>query len=253
MGEHFILIGLFNVILGALLGAIGGVLGIGGGVIAIPALVYLYGMNQHLAQGTALVMIAPNVLLGFIRYRQRNDIDLRSCAVLGGLAIVTTYVAARYATSIDAKQLQTAFAIFLFLLVVYFIWQIRFKETASKSQAIIDSKFLPAVSVVSGIMSGVFTIGGGLIAVPAFVTLFGKTQTQAQGMGLALVIPGAIVALLAYAQAGHVDWSVGIPLAIGGIMSVSWGVALAHKFSPQRLRIMFCAVLLGTAMSMLMH
>jgi uncharacterized membrane protein YfcA len=53
------------------------------------------------------------------------------------------------------------------------------------------------------------------------------------------------------AQGGNVAWSVGLPLALGGIVSVSWGVLLAHKFTATRLRILFCLVLLGTAAMML--
>ena len=47
--------------LGALLGFGGGIFGIGGGIIAIPVLVGLFGMDQKLAQGTALVMMVPNL------------------------------------------------------------------------------------------------------------------------------------------------------------------------------------------------
>lgn len=55
--------------LGAVLGGIGGLLGIGGGLIAIPVLVLVYHYDQQTAQGTALVMIVPNVLIGFWRAR----------------------------------------------------------------------------------------------------------------------------------------------------------------------------------------
>jgi uncharacterized membrane protein YfcA len=100
-------------------------------------------------------------------------------------------------------------------------------------------------------MSGIFTVGGGLVVVPALVSLFGMRQTRAQGMALALVVPGALVALLAYAQGGNVSWAVGLPMAVGGVLSVSWGVQLAHKLPAARLRLLFCAVLLGTAVAML--
>ena len=63
-----------NLGLGVVLGALGGMLGIGGGLVAIPILGALYGMDQHLAQGTALVMILPNVLTGFWRYHQRTPV-----------------------------------------------------------------------------------------------------------------------------------------------------------------------------------
>jgi hypothetical protein len=101
-------------------------------------------------------------------------------------------------------------------------------------------------------MSGIFTVGGGLVVVPALVSLFGMPQTRAQGMALALVVPGALIALFAYSQGGNVSWAVGLPMALGGVLSVSWGVLLAHKLPAARLRQLFCLVLLGTAAAMLL-
>jgi uncharacterized membrane protein YfcA len=238
--------------MGAALGVVGGLLGIGGGLIAIPVLGALYGMDQHLAQGTALVMIAPNVLLGFFRYRQRNPIDLRSVAAMALFAMATTYLAARLAAGIDAGALRTAFAVFLILLALYF--GRRAKRTTgldAPPARPMPRAALPVLGMFSGTMSGIFTVGGGLIVVPALVSLFGIKQTRAQGMGLALAAPGAVTALIAYGQGGYVDWRVGLPMALGGVLSVSWGVALAHRFSAARLRMCFSVVLLGTAVMML--
>lgn len=243
--------GALNLALGLGLGVGGGMLGIGGGLIAIPVLGLLYGMDQHLAQGTTLVMVTPNVLIGFLRYRQRNDIDTRAILSMCLLATVSSYIAARFAASINAHSLQLLFALFLILLAVYCAWQSRSERHERGSAAALSSGYLPLLGVVSGGMSGIFTVGGGLIVVPALVTLFGFTQTQAQGMALALVVPGALAALFSYTQAGNVDWGTGIPLALGGVLSVSWGVALAHKLPVAWLRLIFCTVLLGAAITML--
>lgn len=262
MTSHVVLTGLINLLLGMGmgLGVAGGLLGIGGGLIAIPVLGYLYGMDQHLALGTALVMIAPNVLVGFLRYHQRHPVHLRSVALICAFSMMATYVAARFAAGLDAHLLRTAFALFLIALAAYFVLQL--KDTAGgvrsagcaghgASQAM-PAAAMPLMGIASGVMSGIFTVGGGLVVVPALVTVFGMPQTRAQGMALALVVPGSLIALATYAHAGHVDWSTGVPLAIGGILSVSWGVALAYRFSPVRLRLVFCAVLLGTALTMLL-
>jgi uncharacterized membrane protein YfcA len=253
MIDHHVLVALANLCLGAVLGAVGGMMGIGGGLIAIPVLAWLYGMDQHLAQGTALVMIVPNVLIGFVRYRQRNHIDLRSTASLAVLAMVSTYVAARYAAALDPGHLRVAFALFLIALATYFSWQLRAPQERAPGAAV-SPRFLPVLGVFSGVMSGVFSVGGGLVVVPALVGLFRMTQTQAQGVAMALVIPGAVVALITYGHAGNVDWAVGIPLALGGLLSVSWGVALAHRIAQRTLRMLFCLVLFGTAgASLLRH
>jgi uncharacterized membrane protein YfcA len=44
----------------------------------------------------------------------------------------------------------------------------------------------------------------------------------------------ALVALLAYAGAGEVDWLVGLPLAFGGIAAISAGVKFASRLPERR-------------------
>ncbi|HEY8329849.1 MAG TPA: TSUP family transporter, partial [Pseudomonas sp.] len=54
-----------------------------------------------------------------------------------------------------------------------------------------------------------------------------------------------------YGAHGQVDWLTGIPLAVGGLLSISWGVKLAHGLPQRLLRVLFtlflllCALLLG--------
>src|SRR5436305_541714 len=82
-------------------------------------------------------------------------------------------------------------------------------------------------------------VGGAFIAPPLLTAFFGVRQIEAQGLALALVCPGTIVALATYAGAGQVDWGLGIPLAIGGIAAISTGVAIAQRLPERRLRLGF--------------
>src|SRR5262245_11116018 len=86
--------------LGAACGIAGGLFGVGGGVIAIPLLGMLFALDQQTAQGTVLVMVVPNVLLAFWRYRQRFGVDLRMAATIGLSALAATYPVARFATGV---------------------------------------------------------------------------------------------------------------------------------------------------------
>ena len=54
--------------LGGVAGLLGGLFGVGGGFLVIPLLGFFYGMDQQTAQGTALIMVVPNVLWAFSRY-----------------------------------------------------------------------------------------------------------------------------------------------------------------------------------------
>lgn len=239
-----------DIVLGAILGVTGGLFGIGGGVIAIPVLGLLFGMNQPLAQGTALVMVAPNVIMGFWQYHRRNHLDLRMIALLCLSAILFTYLGARLATIVDAAALRTAFALFLIALTVFFAWQL-LRGRGAQARIVLARPWAMVVGMLGGLTSGLFGVGGGVIAAPALTGLFGVTQAAAQGFSLALVSPGAVVALGTYAAADLVDWHTGIPLALGGMLSIPWGVALAHRLPERKLRLLFCGLLLVTALMML--
>ena len=97
---------LINTGLGVALGVLGGLFGIGGGLIAIPVLGILYGFDQQLAQGTALVMVVPNVLLGVYRYHQKNKFNLKTASLLGGFSFVLSWVGASIAVGLEAQVMQ---------------------------------------------------------------------------------------------------------------------------------------------------
>ena len=240
--------------LGLLLGWLGGMFGIGGGLMAIPALAALFAMDQALAQGTALVMIAPNVLLGFWRYRQHNPIDIRSACLLGSCSMASTYALARVAANLDMHTMRLMFATFLIALSAYIAWGLRprVQDADAEPRITLSKAWFPLLGLLSGVFSGLFTVGGGLVVAPALMKWFGvQKQTMAQGLALATVTPGAVVALATYAQAGKVDWSVGIPLAVGGMLSMSLGVALAHRLPERLLRLLFCVLMSSTGLVML--
>jgi uncharacterized membrane protein YfcA len=240
-----------GLLLGLVLGGVGGVFGIGGGLMAIPVLGWCFGLDQQLAQGTALVMVAPNVLLGFWRYKQRNPIDLRQAALLGLSAAVSAYATARVATHIDAHSLRAAFAVFLMAMAAMLLWGLRPQGACRPARVCLGPRWMGLLGLGSGVLSGLFTVGGGVVATPVLTGLFGvRKLTTAQGLSLALVAPGTLVALLAYASAGKVNWGLGLPMAAGGLLSVSWGVALAHSLPEQLLRMLFCAMLAATAWAM---
>jgi uncharacterized membrane protein YfcA len=239
--------------LGAVGGSIGGLFGIGGGVILIPILGMLHHYNQQVAQGTVLVMVAPNVLFAFWRYRQRFKVDLRIAATLAVSALVSSYPAARIATGLDSHALRLGFSGFLVLLaavVAYRTWAGRLGIPQRRPAA---WGWSALIGIAGGIVSGLFGVGGAFIAPPALTAFFGVRQVEAQGLALALVCPGTVVALTAYAGAGQVEWGTGIPLAVGGLAAISAGVAAAHRVPEQGLRFAFCGLLAATAGLLALH
>jgi uncharacterized membrane protein YfcA len=103
------------------------------------------------------------------------------------------------------------------------------------------------VAGAGGTLSGLFSIGGASITVSALTMVFGFTQVAAQGATLGLIAPGAVVTIVAYALAHDVVWPVGIPLALGGMATVRYGVSVAHRLPDRTLRLLFALFLAGSS------
>lgn len=237
---------------GAALGFFGGIFGIGGGIIAIPMLVLAFGMDQAVAQGTALVLMVPNLLIAWWRYNQRHPVALRTALQIGGLASLTTWGVAHVATRLEPNVMRILFSSFLLLLALRMLVQQRAGEPV-EAPGRLPLRLLPLVGIVGGSSMGLLGIGGGLVATPLLTGWFGQKQTVAQSLSLALVAPSSIIALTTYSNAHRVDWSMGLPLALGGLFTVSAGVALAHRLPERKMRAAFAWMLLGTAVWLLLR
>lgn len=235
---------LLDLLLGAALGTLGGLFGIGGGLIAIPVLGVLFGLDQQLAQGTALVMVVPNVLLALWRYHQRNPIDHRHALALGLSGLLSAWLASLLAVQLDARSMRLAFIGFLLALAAFNLWRLFRRPPTGGQQLRYPWPWLLPLGALSGLLGGLFAVGGAVLATPSLTAIFGASQVVAQGLSLSLALPATTVTLLTYAVHGEVDWSIGIPLGIGGLISISWGVKLAHALPDRLLRQLFFAFLL---------
>jgi len=240
---------LLDIGLGLLLGTLGGLFGIGGGLLAIPVLGLLFGLDQQLAQGTALVMVVPNVLLALWRYHQRNRIDWRHALLLGLSSFCLAWVGAALAVGFEVEAMRRGFVVFLLALAAWNLVQVFLRPGAGSGG--LSWPWLGVLGGVAGLLGGLFGVGGAVLATPILTLLFGASQVVAQGLSLALAAPSTAVTLITYGVHGQVDWSTGIPLAVGGLLSIGWGVKLAHVLPQRLLRGLFslflllCALLLG--------
>jgi uncharacterized membrane protein YfcA len=105
--------------LGLVTGVLSGLIGIGGGIIIIPTLVLLFGMSQHMAQGTTLALMVPPIgILAAWTYYKQGYVDIKVagwiCAgfLLGGL------LGAKFAVGLSEKVLQKVFGSMLLLVSV---------------------------------------------------------------------------------------------------------------------------------------
>lgn len=103
-------------LVGVVVGIVSGVVGIGGGILFVPALIWLFGMDQYKAQGTSLgALLAPVGILAFYEYYKRGNADLRIALLLAAGFIVGGYFGAVGAQAISEVWLRRIFALTLII------------------------------------------------------------------------------------------------------------------------------------------
>ncbi len=106
-------------LVGILAGILSGLFGIGGGLIIIPALIFFFKMNQHLAQGTSLgALLLPVGLLGFIEYWRHGHVNIKGALLIALGLFIGAYFGAYIANLIPTKTLSKLFAIFLIFVAI---------------------------------------------------------------------------------------------------------------------------------------
>lgn len=240
--------GVIYLLLGLVVGALGGLFGIGGGMLATPLLGVMLEMDQSLAQGTALVMVVPNVIMAVWRYNQHQPIQWRAALPLVVSSLLFAILGAYWALQWDVRSLRWAFIGFMWFLIVNtllrgYLKAKQGKPASDRSPSSLGLFTLLGIGAGSGAAGGIFGVGGALVATPILTTVLGVGQFAAQGLALSLAVPSTSTTLLMYASHQQVDWSVGLPMAVGGLISVSWGVRWAHALPERLLQTLFCVFL----------
>ena len=101
------------------------------------------------------------------------------------------------------------------------------------------------IGLGSGITSGLFGVGGGIVMVPAMLLLLHLPRTHvAVGTSLAVIVPTALVSVWQHARAGNVSWSTAAMLVPTALLGGVVGVRLAAELSSDQLRRAFAVFLI---------
>lgn len=88
--------------------------------------------------------------------------------------------------------------------------------------------YLLLIGIITGAVSGILGIGGGIIVIPALVYLLNYSQQEAQGTSLALLLPPiGILAVLNYYKAGYVNIKAALIMSIAFLL----GSYVSSKFA----------------------
>ncbi len=111
---------------------------------------------------------------------------------------------------------------------------------------------LIVIGVISGLLSGIFGIGGAIIVIPALVFILGLSQHEAQGTSLAFMLPPVgILAAWNYWKDGNVNWKIALVLSITFVVGAYFGSQFSLNISDKMLRRVFGVLMIGMALKLI--
>ena len=90
-----------------------------------------------------------------------------------------------------------------------------------------------------GVLAALFGVGGGLLMVPFMVLVLERGQHLAEGTSLAVIVPTAIVGVIAHSKRGYVSMRSAAQMALGGIVGAVIGARLALATPAETLELVF--------------
>ncbi len=255
---------------GTVTGIIGAMLGVGGGVFIIPVLVIALGIPVRTAIAASIIAViatssaAAGIYLGSRLSNIRLGMTLETATTIGGLAGGLT------AVSLSQGVLQWLFAGVLVLTAVA-IWR-RAHERAAVPEAADEGPLgshyydpalqrevryrpvrLPVgwgVSLLAGVASGLFGIGGGVIKVPAMVLGMRVPTKAAMATSDFMIGVTAVASAFVYYAHGDLDVLIAAPVAIGTFVGSLLGASWAPRVRGRVLSRVFAGLLLVLAVQM---
>lgn len=224
--------------IGLAAGLLSGLFGIGGGTIIVPALALWLGMPQRLAAGTSVAAILPAAAVGAISYAVQGNVDWTAalCLAVGIVAgaQLGTYLLAR----LPVSALQWAFMVFL-LVVIVTLWFVVPQREDEIGINLLSAALLVLTGFVTGVLSGVLGVGGGVIVVPVLMFFFGANDLVAKGSSLVMMIPGSISGTIGNMRRSNVDMRAALAVGIAASVCVPFSSVLATLLDPFVANVLF--------------
>ena len=244
-------------------GIVVGLTGMGGGALMTPALIFL-GVNPTVAVANDLVAASVNKSVGAAVHWRLGKPNLRLAGLLICASVPTAFAGAFIVEALGEVRDQEAFlkqalgVALLFTASTYALrmyLQLRFVtggNTARQDEPKLKPVLTLLVGAMGGLLVGITSVGSGSLIMVALLLLYPTlSAVRLVGTDLVQAVPLVLSAAIGHVIVSGVDWSVLIPLILGGSPGTFLGARLANWVSQSVIRRGIVIVLTLTGLNML--
>ena len=102
-----------------------------------------------------------------------------------------------------------------------------------------------------GIITGMFSSGGGVILVPMLVYFLYMDEKDARSLSIFCMLPIILTSFFIYNKNSYINWNLGLKCAVGGIIGGIIGAKLLRKLTTKWIKIIFVVFLFYVSIRML--
>lgn len=256
---------LFGAIVGLSLGLTGG----GGAIFAVPLLVYGLNVPPREAVSVSLAAVGATALVGFLHRWSLREVETPTGLLFAAAGMFGAPFGTWLADRLPDPALLLSFAA-LMIVVAVRLWQQANRVDAAPSacpddcgpdgptcqrdadgRLILTSRcavLLLLVGVATGVLSGLFGVGGGFVIVPALVLFSGMSMHRAVGTSLMVIALVSVSAITSQLWAGRViPADVTLLFVLGGVAGLFAGQRIGRRLSGPALQKVFVVAILAVA------
>ena len=234
MPQDFLLVLL--IIISFIISLYGSLLGFGGGIFMVPILITFFNYPLHLAVGTCMVSLVGSALISTYFNRKDSFVDFKMGILLELPTMIGVVLGSLLLTYIDPKKLEYLFAAMVFLLGLTFFIKIKRQNEHKitffsrlnmlKPRMIIKNPknfvayrisvvMLVFFGSVSGILAGLFGVGGGFMKTPIMLKVFKIPPKIATATALFMIVITSVTGSITHYLQGHINFNKSWPVIFG--------------------------------------
>jgi uncharacterized membrane protein YfcA len=252
---EIVLLALWILGAGILVGIFAGLFGIGGGAVIVPVLYEVFrvlnvpeDVRMQMCIGTSLAIIVPTTVRSYIAHKKKGAVIpdvVRIWALPAVVGVAIGSVTATYAPSAVFKIAFVVFASFISARMLFGADRLKLGDELP------GRPMLTFYGFITGLFSSLVGVSGGAVS-NAVLTLYGRPMQQAVATSSGVGVPITIAGTIGYMLAGWPHIAQLPPLSIGFVSLVgfalmapvssytaSYGVRLAHWLPRRKLEIAF--------------
>jgi uncharacterized membrane protein YfcA len=238
-----------GLIAGGFIGAVLGFIGAGGAMLSVPILLYVFDFTPQTATTAALAVVLSAAISGLLPKIKSKEVLYREALIIWALGLTTNITFSVLAYRLSNSVLTTGLA-----LVLIIAGSSMLIKPIAGTEKRVPLAWLILISLVIGMLTGLFGIGGGFLAIPILVLFFKVPQGKAAGTSLAIIAINSITAFFGhYRSWDDVDWKIPLVMAVAAVIVARLASIKSGQLNPALMKKGFAVLLYSIAVFTLLQ